>query len=106
MKQHSNLINYKISPPTIENLKMTSDDYILRRMYKIDWKICFFKWIKLNNYSVKYHTFIEDDSFLCTKNLLYQIQLLESLENKPKPFRTGKAIVSINSEINAITYIL
>ena len=51
-------------------------DYRYRRMYKIDWKVCFLKWISANQYKPDYHVFVEDDSFVCTENLLHQMGLL------------------------------
>jgi hypothetical protein len=58
-------------------------DYRLRRMYKIDWKICFFKFWQRESTALgisagypDHHVLIEDDSFTCTENLLYQFALL------------------------------
>jgi hypothetical protein len=75
-------------------------DYPLRRIYKIDWKICFLKWQKENKYKTDLHIFVEDDSFVCTENLLYQAALLRQVEpakqdkegvqsNKIPALRTG-----------------
>ena len=65
--------------------------YQLRGLYKVDWKICFTKWAKMNNMMAHYHAYVEDDSYMCTENLIHQSTLLRNLpaENKSLPFRTG-----------------
>lgn len=63
-------------------------DYPLRRMYKIDWKICFLKWAKKNDKAPSYHVFVEDDSFVCTGNLLYQLENVRERAQQLS-FRTG-----------------
>ena len=61
-------------------------------MYKIDWKVCFMVWAKSNSMMAEYHAFVEDDSFMCSENLLHQIDLLLDMpvQFRGKPFRTGK----------------
>ena len=49
---------------------------ILRLLYKVDWKVCFLKWALQNNRMASYHVFVEDDSFMCTENVLHQCELL------------------------------
>jgi hypothetical protein len=67
-------------------------DYQLRAMYKIDWKVCFLIWAKASNKMAFYHVFVEDDSFICTENLLHQTRLLKALpaDKRGLPFRSGK----------------
>jgi hypothetical protein len=97
MKRHPDFINYANSPPTGENLfrinrteannstsmkaqeqQIDNPDYPFRRFYKIDWKICFLRWCAQNSRIPKYHVFVEDDSFICTDNLLHQMTLLHN----------------------------
>lgn len=41
----------------------------------------------------EYHVFVEDDSFMCTENLLYQVSLLHNKSiNSNHSFRTGTAM--------------
>ena len=98
MNRHPDYINYSNSPPTGDNLKriennnnnnnnnneILNPDYHVRRLYKIDWKVCFMKYCYNNNKMAEYHVFVEDDSFVCTENLLYQVSLLynKSINNK------------------------
>lgn len=91
-------VNYGNSHP------IKSHDYQLRKMYKIDWKVCFLKWAKkhaeekslLLNTTIQiaeFHTFVEDDSFICIGNLIHQMELLHNISlnnNGIKEFRTGK----------------
>ena len=63
-------------------------DYPLRKMYKIDWKVCFLKWAKNNRKTPSYHAFVEDDSFVCTGNLLYQLEKVRK-KQQHLSFRTG-----------------
>jgi hypothetical protein len=61
------------------------------RLYKIEWKISFMRWIAENLASIpQYIAFIEDDSFVCLDHLLYQMRLLSN--NPSTPFRTGSYI--------------
>eukprot|EP01038_Epipyxis_sp_PR26KG_P008517 gene8517-11514_t len=110
MNRHPKDINYGNSPPVSTNKKdviinigkrdgkpITKEiedlpDYKYRRLYKIDWKVCFLRFSKLIYSKINYHVFVEDDSFVCTNNLLYQILLLSNQnKNSTKliPFRTG-----------------
>ena len=61
-------------------------------MYKIDWKVCFMVWALSNSMMAEYHAFVEDDSFMCSENLLHQIDILLDMpvRDRGKPFRTGK----------------
>jgi hypothetical protein len=72
MRRHPLSINYGNSPPVSGNLKIETEDetsfpnpdYPLRRMYKIDWKVCFLKIIHRLLYdldNVFAHVFVEDD---------------------------------------------
>jgi hypothetical protein len=65
--------------------------YQLRGLYRIDWKVCFTKWAKLNDKMALYHVYVEDDSYVCTENLIHQTTLLKHVpvEKKLLPFRTG-----------------
>jgi hypothetical protein len=94
MKEHPIRINYGNSPVIHENLffsytrtnengnkteiKEDLPDYPLRRRYKIDWKVCFMRWIMEHYQKVSYYVFVEDDSFVCTENLIYQMTLLSN----------------------------
>lgn len=66
-------------------------DYHLRRRYKIDWKVCFMQHIRRMYEKVDYYVFVEDDSFVCTDNLLHQMSLLHHLSaaQQMSEFRTG-----------------
>jgi hypothetical protein len=57
----------------------------------LDWKICFMKWADMNDKMADYHVYTEDDSFVCTENILHQTTILRNLpqEKKSLPFRTG-----------------
>lgn len=81
---------------TAENLKI-HPDYQLRRFYKIDWKVCFIKWAFSNKKLASYFVFVEDDSFMCTGNLLYQLSLLHNLPNQKEKhsFITGTRMVGV-----------
>lgn len=65
--------------------------YQLRGLYKVDWKICFTKWAKYNKKMAHYHVYVEDDSFVCTENLIHQTNILRNMNTSEKvlPFRTG-----------------
>ena len=107
MKEHPAKINYGNSPVVSENMKYSYKvvvegneteivedlpDYPLRRRYKIDWKVCFMRWIKEHYKRVHYYVFVEDDSFVCTENLIYQMTLLNDIQKKGErfpEFRTG-----------------
>lgn len=83
-------INYGNSPPTSSNVNDLTPDYLYRRMYKVDWKVCFLHWFR-DNYDTKsmvLYAFVEDDSYTCTGHLLHQTNLLKSLD-KSYYFRTG-----------------
>lgn len=99
MERHPEYINYGNAPPRNENFKLKvndtvidAPDYLWRRMYKIDWKVCFMQYARDHGKMAKYHAFTEDDSFVCTENLLHQCV---QIENKAKTtqivpsFRTG-----------------
>jgi hypothetical protein len=62
-------------------------------VYKVDWKVCFTKWAKINFKMAMYHVFVEDDSFLCTRHLLHLTSILSNMtkEERGLPFRTGNA---------------
>ena len=77
-------------------------EYHLRAMYRLDWKVsppsrlydaaafggisvdpllvtplakvCFMKWAVQHGRVAAYHAYVEDDSFLCTANLMHQVQ--------------------------------
>ena len=93
MNRHPDNINYGNSPPREETLHEIPD-YQFRRMYKVDWKVCFMRYARDHNKMAEYHVFVEDDSFICTENLLYQVQLLHnrSMNEKIPIFRTGTAM--------------
>lgn len=105
-------INYGNSPPVDENMSINETihaegdvgganaekvvtvalpNYHLRVMYKVDWKVCFLRWAYQHNAMASYHLFVEDDSFVCTGNVLHQTSLLRSLPPAERgfPFRTG-----------------
>ena len=111
MQRHPDYINYGNSPPVGDNLfrvnrtegnsndivadtgKIPNPDYPLRRLYKIDWKVCFVKWAKENNAMAEYFVFVEDDSFVCTENLLHQTNLLFIRSNTiSQSFRAGTSM--------------
>ena len=99
MARHPSYINYGNSPPRKENFQLTinntvidSPDYYWRRMYKIDWKVCFMRYARDNNKMAEFHVFVEDDSFICTDNLLHQASLLHNKSAQSgirHSFRTG-----------------
>lgn len=93
MKRHPYYINYGNSPPRTEALT-EYPDYLLRRLYKIDWKVCFMRYARDHGLMAEYHAFVEDDSFTCTENLLHQAELLQQrgLKEVIPPFRTGTAM--------------
>jgi len=119
MKRHPDYINYGNSPPVGDNLfrinrtsnssnnqesnftKIPNPDYHFRRMYKVDWKVCFLKWALNNNKMAEYHVFVEDDSFVCSENLIHQTtilynqsqsELLSSQERVVHSFRAGTSM--------------
>lgn len=103
MNRHPSYINYGNSPPTKEHInqkisdmpEVLAGDYFYRRMYKIDWKVCFMRYARDHGKMAEFHAFVEDDSFACTQNLLAQTALLhaKSLETgKRHSFRTGTAM--------------
>ena len=75
---------------------MQTPDNQFRRLCKVDWKICFLKWALSAGLIGAYQVFVEDDSFVCTGNLLHQVQILHSMnpDEKGLPFRTGTSMVS------------
>ncbi|RYH17976.1 hypothetical protein EON65_27820 [archaeon] len=106
MNRHPYYINYGNSPPVGENLYRKDDnatsptygqsipnpDYRYRRFYKIDWKICFFRYGMFHYPNLQYYVLVEDDSYVCTENLLYQFNLLYALSQSTLRhiyFRTG-----------------
>jgi len=112
-RHQDNRINYANSAPTLKNIHFINNntfydnkhgnitknyipDYKYRRMYKIDWKVCFLQWANNNNYiNAIFHAFIEDDSFVCIDHVLYQANLYQnSNNNNNKPFRTGTRLWS------------
>lgn len=102
MKRHPDYINYGNSPPRNENFRIKyngteidSPDYKWRRMYKIDWKVCFMQYARDHHKMAEYHAFVEDDSYTCTENLLYQASILHKksvLSGARHSFRTGTAM--------------
>jgi len=65
-------------------------------LYKIDWKVCFLKWALVNDRMASLFLLVEDDSFTCTQNVMYQSKLLEMEADKdisngvrPVSIRTG-----------------
>lgn len=110
MQRHPLIINYGNSPPTRENTAaLVKDpitgnvesvplaDYPHRRLYKVEWKVCFLKWaVQQQQYQrhqlAEYHVMVEDDSFVCTENLLHQLTLLYNRfhsSNQSHSFSTG-----------------
>ena len=63
-------------------------------MYKIDWKVCFMIWALKMDKMALYHAYIEDDSFLCTENLLHQVTILKNIPEGQRglPIRTGMQV--------------
>ena len=51
-------------------------------------------WAQSNSMMAEYHAFVEDDSFMCSENLLHQIDILLDMpvRDRGKPFRTGKIL--------------
>jgi hypothetical protein len=114
MSRHPIVVNYGNSPPIAENFVATVNvsssteagadglvqqqnvsvpNYKLRRAYKIDWKVCFMKWALANDRMAHLHAFVEDDSFTCVENLLYQSAMVRDRSKKDTlPFRTGTAM--------------
>lgn len=102
MKRHPAYINYGNSPPRTENFLMVVNntevdcpDYFWRRMYKIDWKVCFMRYARDNGKMAEFHVFVEDDSFICTENLLHQASMLHNKSaqlGSRHSFRTGTAM--------------
>lgn len=95
MKQHPDGVNYGNSPPIYVQKHpwmpaAFEGDYPRRRAYKIDWKSCFSKWALKNDHMAQYHAWVEDDSFVCTEHLLYQMTLLAARSSESRrEFRTG-----------------
>lgn len=120
MERHPPYVNYGNSPPVDTflhhrdlnksspafNQTIEYPDYPSRRLYKVDWKTCFLR--HTQQYSlVLYHIFVEDDSFVCMKNMLYQLTLLQyklrlflhhdnrwdvEMPNESRPFPLSEAI--------------
>lgn len=66
--------------------------YNLRALYKIDWKVCFAKYALKHDLMARYHAYVEDDHYVCTENLLFQLTLLKKLDTPERPqrnFRIG-----------------
>ena len=99
-ERHPDHVNYGnahvFSPEEVAEGGIALADYPLRRMYKIDWKMCFLKWIKEHRKAGEpypmFHVFVEDDSFACLGNLLHQFELLRKQATAVPPFRTGFAL--------------
>eukprot|EP01031_Cornospumella_fuschlensis_P028395 gene28395-34282_t len=106
MTRHPYYVNYGNSPPVGENLSRKDDnstsptfgqsipnpDYRFRRFYKIDWKVCFFQYGMSRYPNLQYYILVEDDSYVCTENMLIQFNLLYTLSQSAKRhifFRTG-----------------
>lgn len=89
MSRHPHEINYGNSQlhSVDEHGKNVSYAYEHRRLYKIDWKVCFLKWALANGRMAAYHIFVEDDSFVCTDSLMHLTKTLYA--NPVPPFRTG-----------------
>jgi hypothetical protein len=64
-------------------------DYPHRGMYKVDWKVCYMRWAQAHNRMAAFHAYMEDDGFICVRNLLYQVAILRRLNGTLTPFRTG-----------------
>lgn len=106
MDRHPHFINYGNALPIVyvnsssgsskthfAHWNETRDrDYPGRRFYKIDWKVCFLRFWSGSDALDKpsdnhqsantataalFHVFVEDDSFACTENLLFQLGRLE-----------------------------
>ena len=98
MNVHPDDIHYGNSP-----LAITASEgepalsvYDERIFYKIDWKVCFMRWIVENHRNAPYHVFVEDDSFVCTENLIFQVKTLVAVPSEHKtPFRSGTIMVSL-----------
>ena len=88
MLKYPENLHYGILNP----LRELNDSKVWYRMYKIEWKISFMKYIynKINKIP-KYLLFVEDDSFICIHNLLYQLTLINK-SKKQISFRTGSYI--------------
>lgn len=99
-ERHPDHVNYGnghvFSADEVAEGGVTLADYPLRRMYKIDWKMCFLKWIKKHKKDGEpyplFHVFVEDDSFVCVGNLLHQFELLRQKGAATPSFRTGFAL--------------
>ena len=67
--------------------------YPYRGFYKVDWKACFSRWAMVYQKMASYHAYMEDDGFICVKNLLQQTTRLKHLNNSNAgmvmPLRTG-----------------
>jgi len=105
MRRHNDSrINYANSAPTPDHIHINTSstthydipDYKYRRMYKIDWKVCFLQWSKSNGLiDTVFHAFIEDDSYVCTSHVLYQANVYQSYHTiQKRPFRTGTKLWS------------
>jgi len=53
--------------------------YWFRGLYKVDWKICHARWAHEFNKMAWYHLWTEDDSYVCSENLLHQLSLLRDV---------------------------
>jgi hypothetical protein len=98
MKRHHDDINYGNSPPTRENSvdfghTPTLAEQLNRLNYKIDWKVCFCRFMDREQRVAVFNVFVEDDSFACIENLLYQAAILknisQAIQTKIPEFRTG-----------------
>ena len=67
----------------------TNPDYQLRRMYKIDWKVCIFRWALKSKNLAEYFLLVEDDSYSCLGNIEYQISRIKNSINPAPLVRAG-----------------
>ena len=67
----------------------TNPDYQLRRMYKIDWKVCIFRWALDSQNLAQYFLLVEDDSYSCLGNIEHQISSIESSTHPVPLIRAG-----------------
>jgi hypothetical protein len=101
MTRHPPHINYGSIPLALNASKFDKSEYFYRRVYKIDWKVCFLRWMKENLRMAEYIVFIEDDSFTCIENLMFQINELNKLKKSKNSlvFRTVKKILDNHSHL-------
>lgn len=93
MSVHPPSINYGNTgyQRNLSNLN-TVDFYYERTRYKVDWKVCFSKYAVQSDFRATYHLYVEDDSFVHMRNLMFQLQTLEEMRSNGvsiPDFRTG-----------------